>query len=113
MSRFITRVSISQSWFSSQVSRCENSFEIEQHINGQIAGIRLQPMANVVVVYGQFAEDLFLMGLQLDQELFELCLIKYRAGREGPGGMKLAFTGGRKPGKNHFAEVILRPFMDG
>src|SRR5690348_3284650 len=53
------------------------------------------------------------MGLQFDQELFELCLVKDRAGREGPSGMNLAFTRWRNPGKNHFAKVILRALMDG
>src|SRR5712672_92545 len=113
MRRLFTMVSISQRWFSLEVWQDARSFEIEKDVNGELAGIRLQPMADIFIVHWQLAEDLLLMGLQFDQELFELCLVENGAGREGPSGMNPAFASWRKPGKNHFATVILRAFMNG
>src|SRR6266446_1646649 len=69
-------------------------------------------MADVLVVHRQLAEDLFLAGLQLCQELLELGFVEDFAGGERPGGVKLSFSSWGNSSEDHFAEVILRPLLD-
>ncbi len=73
----------------SQIALHQESLEIQKHVHRALARIGLQPMADVLVVHRQLAEDLFLAGLQLCQELLELGFVEDFAGGERPGGVKL------------------------
>src|SRR5260370_41396488 len=110
MSSFISVPSISQSAtrIADQIephleSPYLESFEIQQHINRALACIGLQPMADVVVVQGQFTENLFLAGLQFGEELFELCFVEDITGSDRPCGAQLSFGSRRNSSEDHFS----------
>src|SRR5260370_256489 len=119
MSSFISVPSISQSAtrIADQIephleSPYLESFEIRQQINRALARIRLQPMADIFVVQGQLAENLFLAGLQFGEELFELCYVEDITGSDRTGGAQLSFASRRNSSEDHFAEMILRAFLN-
>src|SRR6266436_1136124 len=97
----------------SKTARRRESLEIQKNIHGALACVCLQPMADVIVMHRQFAEDLLLMPLQFCQQFLELCLVENITGGDRPRGMQLSLGGRRNPSKNHFAEAILRAFLDG
>src|SRR6266478_337002 len=119
MSSFISVPSISQSAtrIADQIelhleSAHLESLEIQKHINRALARIRLQPMADIFVVQRQLAENLFLAGLQFGEELFELCFVEDITGSDRPGGAQLSFASRRNSSEDHFAEMILRAFLN-
>src|SRR5260370_7396683 len=119
MSSFISVPSISQSAtrIADQIephleSPYLESFESQQEMNRGLGRIRLQPMADIFVVQRQLAENLFLAGLQFGEELFELCFVEDITGSDRPGGAQLSFASRRNSSEDHFAEMILRAFLN-
>ena len=62
------------------------SLEIQEHIDRAFPRIHLQPVSDRFVVYGQFAEDLFLMGLQFCQDFLVFRFVEDIPRRDRPGG---------------------------
>src|SRR6266478_2162359 len=99
--------SISQSATRVALARHLESLKIQKHVDRALACIRLQPMTDVFIVQRQFAENLFLVSLQLCQELFELCFVEDVTGGNRPGGMQLSLGSRRNPSEDHLAEAVL------
>src|SRR5713226_10768681 len=112
MSCFILALSISHS--DTRIAGCAafGSLEIQKHINRALAGIRLQPVADVFVVQRQLPENLFLVGLEFCQEFLELSFVEDVTGGKRPGRVELSLSGRRNSSEDHFAEVILRALLN-
>src|SRR5437870_2170281 len=95
------------------IRRAPESLEVQKHVDRSGARIGFEPVANAFIVERQLAEDLFLMQLQFRQNLFVFRLVEDLTLRDGPRGMQLFFSGRREAGQHHFAEPILRAFVNG
>jgi len=92
-----------------QIAPQKESLEIQKHINGILARIRLKPMSNVFVVHRQLTEDLLLVRLQLCQKVLELYFVEDFTGSEGPCILQLSLGSRGNSREDHFAKVELRP----
>src|SRR5437879_12708022 len=82
---------------------CRESLEIQKHIHGALGCICLQPVANVIVVHRQFAEDLLLMCLEFCQKFLELCLVENISCRDRPCAASLSIGRGGNSSEKHVA----------
>ena len=53
-----------------------SSLEIQKDVNGALVRVRLEKMSHRFIMHGQFAENLFTMGLQFDEKFFKFCLVE-------------------------------------
>src|SRR6266851_7775970 len=112
-SGFISTASISQTAVYVAASALgRNSLEVQENVNCRFGRIGLQPMANGFVVQRQFAENLFLVGLQFAEDFLIFCFVENVARSDRPSGVELSFGSGRKPRQHHFAKVVLRALLN-
>src|SRR5882672_2618892 len=88
------------------------SLEIQKYVDGALARIRLEKVSHGFVMHGQFAEDLFTMGLQFDEKFFKFNLVEEIAGSDRPRGIELAFSREGESREDDFPEIVLNPFLD-
>src|SRR6266850_7919809 len=89
-----------------------SSLEIQKDVDGALARIRLEKVSHGFVMHGQFAKDLFTMGLQFDEEFLKFCLVKDIARSDGPGGIELAFSREGESCEDDLAEIVLNTLLD-
>src|SRR6266850_446102 len=114
MSSFIAAASIAQSACRVAVAYAspKASLEIQKHLDGALAGIRLEEVSHGFVMYGQFAEDLSTMRLKLNEKFFEFCLVKDIARSDGPSGIEFAFGREGESREDDFPEIVLNTFLN-
>jgi len=93
-------------------SRTPKLFEVEEDVDGAFSGIGAEPMADVVVVHREVAEDLRGFVLQAREIGFEFGFVEEPIGLNGKRFEDFAFGGDREAGKDEAGHFKLRAFGD-
>src|SRR5258708_27527278 len=88
-----------------------DSFEIQKDVDGTLVRMRLEKVPHGLVMHGQFAENLFTMRQQFDEEFLKFCLVEEIARSDGPSGIKLAFGREGESCEDDLAEIVWNTFQ--
>ena len=87
-------------------------FEVEEDVDGAFSGIGAEPVANVVIVDWEIAENLRGFVLQAREISFEFGFVEELIGLDGKRFEDFAFSGDGEAGKDEAGHFKLRAFSD-